>query len=58
VFGSTFYFSDVFGSAFYFGGVYGLQKKASAIFEALIISDVNEAAISIIMMLINCSYSW
>jgi hypothetical protein len=29
----------------------------SEIFEALIVSDVNKAAISVIMMLSNCNYS-
>ena len=29
----------------------------SKIFEALIVSDVNKAAISVIMMLSNCNYS-
>jgi hypothetical protein len=49
--------SDVIGIALYFCDVCGLPKKASEIFEALIVSDVNEAAISVIMMLSNCNYS-
>ncbi len=57
VFESQFYLSDVFGIALYFCDVCGLPKQTSDIFEALIVSDVNEAAISIIMMLINCNYS-
>ena len=57
VFGSQFYISDVIGIALYFCDVCGLSKKASELFEALIVSDVNEAAISVIMMLGNCNYS-
>ncbi len=57
VFGSTFYVSDVIGIAFYFCDVCGLPKKASEIFEALIVSDVKEAVISTIMMFSNCNYS-
>ncbi len=57
VFGSQCYMSDMIGIALYFCDVCGLPKKASEIFEALIVSDVNEAAISIIMMLSNCNYS-
>ncbi len=57
MFGSKFYVSDVIGVAFYFRDVCGLPKKASEIFKALIVSDVNEAAISIIMMFCNCNYS-
>jgi hypothetical protein len=57
VFGSHFYISDVIGIALYFCDVCGLTKKVSEIFEALIVCDVNEAAISIIMMLSNCNYS-
>ncbi len=57
VFGSQFNISDVNGIAFYFCDVCGLLKQASKIFEALIVSDVNEAVISVIMMLSNCSYS-
>ncbi len=57
VFGSKFYFSDVIGVVFYFCDVCGLPKKNSKIFEALIVNDVNKAAISIIMILINCNYS-
>jgi hypothetical protein len=53
VFGIQFYISDVIGIALYFCDVCGLPKKASEIFEALIVSDVNEAAISVIMMLSN-----
>ncbi len=37
VFGSQFYISDVIGIAFYFCDVRGLPKKASEIFEALIV---------------------
>jgi hypothetical protein len=51
MYGIKFYISDVIGIAFYFRDVCGLPKKASEIFEALIVSDVNKAAISIIMML-------
>jgi hypothetical protein len=58
LFGSKFSFSDVIGIAFYFCDVCGLPKKASEIFEALIGSDVNKVVIIIIMMLINCNYSW
>jgi hypothetical protein len=57
VFRSKFYISDVIGIAFYFRDVCDLTKKASEIFEALIVSDVNEAEISVIMMLSNCNYS-
>ncbi len=57
VFGSQFYISDVIGIALYFHDVYGLPKQTSKIFEALIVSDVNKAAISVIMMLGNCNYS-
>ncbi len=57
MFGGKFYISDVMGIAFYFCDVCGLPKKLSEIFEALIVSDVNKAAISIIMMLSNCNYS-
>ncbi len=56
IFGSQFYISDVIGIAL-FCDVCGLPKQTSEIFEALIDSDVNEAAISVIMMLSNCSYS-
>jgi hypothetical protein len=44
------------GFAFYFHDVCGLQKKSNQIFEALIVSDVNKAAISAKVMLINCNY--
>ncbi len=57
VFWSQFYISDVIGIALYFCDVCGLPKKESEIFEALIVSDVSEAAISVIMMLSNCNYS-
>jgi hypothetical protein len=57
VFGSQFYISDVIGIASYFCDVCGVPQKVSEIFKALIVSDVNEAAISIIMMLSNCNYS-
>jgi hypothetical protein len=57
VFRSKFYISDVIGIAFYFCHVCGLPKYASVIFEALIISDVNKAAITVIMMLSDCNYS-
>ncbi len=56
VFGSHFYISDVIEIALYFHDVCGLPKQMSEIFEALIVSDVNKAAISVIM-LSNCSYS-
>jgi hypothetical protein len=57
VFGGQFYTSDVIGIALYFCDVCGLPKPTSEIFEALIVSDVNKAAISVIMMLNNCNYS-
>ncbi len=57
VFGSQFYISDVIGITLYFHNVCGLPKQMSEIFEALIISDDNKAAISVIMMLSNCNYS-
>jgi hypothetical protein len=57
VFGSQFYISDVIGIALYFCDVCDLPKQTSEIFEALIVSDVNNAAISVIMMLGNCNYS-
>jgi hypothetical protein len=47
----------VIGIALYFFDVCGLPKKASEIFEALIVNDVNKAAISVIMMFSNCNYS-
>ena len=51
--------SHSFGHSYciYFCDVCGLPKKASEIFEALIISDVDKAAISVIMMFSNCNYS-
>ncbi len=57
VFGSQFNISDVSGIGLYFCDVCGLPKQTSGIFEALIVSDVNKAAISVIMMLSNCNYS-
>ena len=57
MFRSKFYISDVIGIALYFCDVCGLPKQTSEIFEALIVSDVNEAGISVIMMLDNCNYS-
>ncbi len=57
VFGSQFYISDVIGIALYFCDVCGLPKQTSEKFEALIVSDVSKAAISVIMMLGNCNYS-
>jgi hypothetical protein len=57
VFGSHFYISDVIEIAIYFCDVCGLPKQTSEIFEALIVSDVNEAVISVIMVLSNCNYS-
>ncbi len=57
MFGSQFYISDVIGIALYFCDVCGLPKQTSEIFEALIVSDVNEAVISVIMMLGNWDYS-
>jgi hypothetical protein len=56
MFGSQFYISDVIGIAVYFRDVCGLPKQTSEIFEALIVSDANKAAISVIMMLSNCNY--
>ncbi len=55
-FGSQFYISDVIGIALYFCDVCGLPKQTSEIFEALIGSDVNKAAISVRLMLSNCNY--
>ncbi len=49
--------SDVIGIALYFCDVCGLPKQMSEIFEALIVSDVNKAVISVIMMLGNGNYS-
>jgi hypothetical protein len=57
VFGSKFYISDVIGITLYFCDVCGLLKQMSEIFEALIVSDVDQAAISVLMMLSNCNYS-
>ncbi len=57
MFGSKFYISDVIGIALYFRDVCGLPKQMSEIFEALIVSDVNKTALSVIMMLSNCNYS-
>jgi hypothetical protein len=57
VFGSQFYTSDVIGITLYFCDACGLPKQMSEIFEALIVSDVHKAAISVIMMLSNCNYS-
>ncbi len=57
VFGSQFYISGVIGIALYFCDVCGLLKQMSEIFEVLIVSDVNETAISVIMMLSNCNCS-
>jgi hypothetical protein len=57
VFRSLFYKSDVVWIASYFCNVCGLPKQMSEIFEALIVSDVNETAISVIMILSNCNYS-
>ncbi len=57
VFGSQFYESNVIGIALYICDVCGLPKQMSDIFEALIVGDVNKAAISVIMMLSICNYS-
>jgi hypothetical protein len=57
VFGSQFYISDIIGIALSFHDVCGLPKQMSEILEALSVSDVHEAAISVIMMLSNCNYS-
>ncbi len=57
VFGSQFYICDLIGIALSFCDVCALPKQTREIFEALIVSDVNKAAISIIMMLSNCNYS-
>ncbi len=57
VFGSQFYIDDMIGIGLYFCDVCGLPKQTSEIFEALIVIDVNKAAISVIMMLSNCNYS-
>ncbi len=56
VFGSKFYISDVIRITLSFYDVCGLPKQTSEIFEVLLISDVNEVAISVIMMLSNCNY--
>ncbi len=45
------------GIALYFCDVCGLPKQMSEIIEALIFSDVNKAALSVIMMLSNCNHS-
>ncbi len=57
VFGSQFYISDVIGIGSYFHDVCGLPKQMSGVFEAIIVSDVNKAAISDVMMLSNCNCS-
>jgi hypothetical protein len=57
VFGSQFYICDLIGTGLYFCDVCGLPKQISEIFEALIVSDVNKAAISVIIVLSNCNYS-
>ena len=57
VFGSKFHISDIIGIAFIFVMCVVYLKKASEIFEALIISDVDKAAISVILMLSNCNCS-
>jgi hypothetical protein len=35
-----------------------ITQKLSAIFEAVIVSDVNKSAVRVFMMLINCNYFW
>ncbi len=50
VFGSKFYTSDVIGIALYFCDVCGLPKQMSEICEAIIVSDVNKAALSVIII--------
>ncbi len=57
VIGSLFYINDVIRIALYFCDVCGLPKQMSEIFEALIVSDVNKTAISVMMMLSNYNYS-
>jgi hypothetical protein len=57
VFGNQFRIYDMIGIALYFSDVCGLPKQMSEIFEALIVSDVNKTASSVIMMLSNCNYS-
>jgi hypothetical protein len=57
VFGSQFYMSDVIGIALYVCNVCSLPKQTSEVFEVLIVSDIDNAAISVIMMLSNCNYS-
>jgi hypothetical protein len=47
----------VIGIGLYFCDVCGLPKQTSEIFEALIVIDVDKAAVSVIMMLSNCNYS-
>jgi hypothetical protein len=56
VFVSKFNISDVIWIGLYFHDVCGLPKQTSEIFEALIVIDVNETAISVIMMLSNCNH--
>jgi hypothetical protein len=46
VFGSMFKYGDMFGSAF-FCGVW-ITQKLSAIFEALIVSDVNKLVVRVL----------
>jgi hypothetical protein len=58
MFGGQFCISDVVGIGLYFRDVCGLPKQTSEIFQALIVSDDNRAAISVIMMLSNCNYSF
>ncbi len=43
--------------AHFFGGVW-ITQKLSAIFEALIVNDVNKSVVRVFMMLINCNYFW
>jgi hypothetical protein len=57
VFGNQFYKNDVIEITLYFSDVCGLPKQMSVIFEALIFSDVNKTAISVLMMLSNSNYS-
>ncbi len=57
VFGGQFYINDVIGIVLYFHDLCGLPKQMSEIFESLIVSNVNESAISVIWMLSICNYS-
>ncbi len=57
MFGNLFDFGDVFRSVFLLVMCMD-YTKLSAIFEALIVSDVNKSVVRVFMMLINCNYFW